>query len=77
MKPFTSALDEEQSTAEPAPPKPPHRALFGPCADEEHSDCIGYSNGLRRDAELVVCVCECHDVERRSRKRGGGVDVSV
>lgn len=40
--------------------KPLYRQLFEPCAMDEHSDCIGYSNGLRRDAALVTCSCECH-----------------
>lgn len=41
--------------------KPPYQQLFEPCAMDEHSDCIGYSNSLRRDGALVTCSCECHE----------------
>lgn len=37
-----------------------YQQLFEPCAVDECSDCIGYSNGLRRDGALVACSCECH-----------------
>lgn len=37
-----------------------HYLLFEPCAVEEHSDCIEYSNSLRRDAQLTRCSCACH-----------------
>lgn len=55
-----STLAKREVTVEP------HRMLFAPCAEDEHSDCIGYSNGLRRDAELVVCSCECHEQDAKS-----------
>lgn len=61
-------MSEPQITVEEKP-KPPYHALFAPCADEEHSDCIGWSNGLRRDAELVVCSCECHELDGKESQK--------
>lgn len=40
-----------------------HEMLFAPCLEGEHSDCIGYSNGLRRDGQMSICNCECHQHE--------------
>lgn len=46
-----------------------HYQMFDPCAEGEHSDCIGYSNGLRRDGQQTCCSCACHDFGAATRMR--------
>lgn len=49
--------------------QPTHEMLFAPCFEGEHSDCIGFSNGLRRDGQLTICNCDCHEQDGKASQQ--------